>query len=366
MTVATGPAEDHEMTVRAITSVAAAGCLAAGLASSSAQDRPAPADTSCAAAYTSVARRIYEQAVDGPNLRASVRRIERSKAVASAVAAGDPAATRAALRPLLRADIVRIAIMRHGRVLADAGHAAALAPATGTIDDAGVPVGTFRLSVLDDAALARIIHGLTGARVVVRAGVTSRGISGTAYPSGPLSISLSTRDRCDSTASAIARVGKRLYRQERGSAQTAHVLAVVAHDPRFARAVATDDPVALRTQIIRFFRVPSLHVVRIRATTASGALVGDVGGPYVLAPASAPVRLHGATVGTVTLSIQDDAGYIKLIRRFTGARAILTTPAGQVPGSASAPGRADAVASFDATAFPADPLRISLLIRRPY
>jgi hypothetical protein len=259
------------------------------------------------------------------------------------------------------------------------------------IADGGVPVGTFRLSVFDDVGLAEILHGLTGAQVVVRAGdrpvastftavsarrrYTVSRLQGTAYPTGPLSISLYTSG-ATCGPNAVATVGERLYRQERTSAQTHRVLALVAHDPRFAHAVATHDPAALRTQIIRFFREPSLHVVRIRATTRSGALVGDVGGPHVLAPVSAPVREHGATVGTVTLSIQDDAGYIKLVHRFTGATAILTTAAGHVGGSALAPGplppsgtvilagRAYAVASFDATAFPAEPLTISLLIRR--
>lgn len=73
--------------------------------------------------------------------------------------------------------------------------------------------------------------------------------------------------------------------------------------------------------------------MRIRAVTAGGRLVNDVGGPYVLAPASAPVRSRGHVVGRVTLSIQDDTGYIKLTHRFTGAAVVLRTLAGEVPGS---------------------------------
>ena len=99
------------------------------------------------------------------------------------------------------------------------------------------------------------------------------------------------------------------------------------------------------------------HVVRIRATDAHGRLVNDVGGPFVLAPASAPVELHGRRVGTATLSIQDDTGYIKLMRRFTGAGVALYTAGGAVPGSTPLRGE---VFSFTATAFPSGPLRISL------
>jgi hypothetical protein len=380
---------------RSTLAVTVVGLLAAGLASSSAGDgspaeRPAPRACASSVAYASVARRVYRQAVDGPNLRDSIRRLERSRALADAVARDDPAATRTALRPLLRADVTRVVVTRGDRMLAAIGHAPSLAPAHGVIDDAaGTPVGAFRLSVLDDAGLAAIVHELTGAQVVLRtgsgvldttfpAGEETAGhpatlLRGTAFPSGPLSIALYTRAPCRSTASAIAAVGERLYRSERGGAQTAHVLVVVARDPRFIRAVATDDPSALRAQIIRFFRDPSLHVVRIRAVTANGTLVNDVGGPYVLAPASAPVRANGSVVGTVTLSIQDDTGYIKLMRRFTGAEAILRTPAGQVPGSSvslgplpdhgavTVGGRSCTVSSFAAKAFPSDPLRISLL-----
>jgi hypothetical protein len=113
----------------------------------------------------------------------------------------------------------------------------------------------------------------------------------------------------------------------------------------------------VRAEIVRFFGDPHLHVVRIRATDASGRLIDDVGGPYVLAPASAAVRLDGRRVGTVTLSIQDDTGYIKLMRRFTGAAVELRAANGPVPGSTRPRGH---VFSFAATAFPSGPLRISL------
>ena len=369
--------------VRSTLAVTVAGLFAAALASTAAHDAspaPRPVAVSCAATvdaeYASVARRVYEQAVDGPNARDSVRRLQRSPALAAAVARDDPTGTRAALHPLLRADITRIVVAHGRRVLAATGHAPALAPISGVLKDAaGRPVGRFRLSVFDDGGLASIVHGLTGATVALRAGdrlVASAGASvrgrsfvsrlrGTAFPSGPLAISLVTRppgrglcrtSASATTANAIAAVGKRLYEGERSSAQTRHVLAVVAGDPRFVRAVATDDPAAVRAQIIRFFRDPSLHVVRIRAVTAAGALVNDVGGPDVLAPVSAPLRSGGSVVGTVTLSVQDDAGYVKLVRRFTGARAVLGTPSAG----------ADVRSSFTATAFPATPLPISFVI----
>jgi hypothetical protein len=96
----------------------------------------------------------------------------------------------------------------------------------------------------------------------------------------------------------------------------------------------------------------------------------------VISPASAPVLLHGRRVGTVTLSIQDDTGYIKLMNRFTGADVVLGAPSGEIPGStlpvggAALPahgatdlhGQRYQVFSFNATAFPSGPLRVSLLV----
>jgi hypothetical protein len=290
-----------------------------------------------------IARRIYEQAAAGRVSAGAAARLERSPALAAAVARGDRAATVAALRPLMRAAIRRIVIRSGGRTLVSLGRAAAVAPVSGFVGG-----GRFTLSTTTDGALARMIEELTGSRV--RFG--RRGaLEATAFPSGAVHIRLSGgTPQC-----TVLDAGKRLLAAETAGPRTEQVLRIVGDDPAFAQAVATDDAAALRAQIVRFFQEPALHVVRIRATDASGRLVNDVGGPYVLAPASGPVRLDGRTVGTVTLSIQDDAGYIKLMNRFTGAAVQLRTPAGIVPGSQSAHGP-----SFSGTAFPAGPLRITL------
>ena len=394
---------------------------AAGTRTSGARAVAAPpgaaAAPPCAAAVSRtlghVAVRIYDQAAGGRNVASSVRRLSRSTALATAVARGRQRATRAALRPLLKSQIHRIVVTRGTRVLATVGRAPSLAPVHGSIRaPSGRVVGHYTMAVSNDAAIAGITHAVTGARVVVRAGgrtvagggaaiaaarlpdsgsVTIGGrpytvfsYRGTAFPRGTLRVwVLSPQGKaatCAPSAKAtaadtIGAVGERLFGTESRSGSSRRALAHAAADSRFVRAVAARDPAAMRAEVIRFFHVRRLHVVRVRAVTAAGRLVNDVGGPYVLAPASRTLRLHGRVVGRVTLSVQDDTGYIKLMHRFTGAEVLLRTASGQVPGSSLSPGpatipdrgpvtyrgRTYRAYSFTARAFPAGPLRISLL-----
>ncbi len=325
--------------------VALAGCSAVAA-------RPSPARSCTGDERLAIASRIYRQAAGGRVAAGAAARIARSPSLAAAVARDDPAATRAALAPLLRGQVKRIVVTQHGRRLVSLGRAASLAPVQGTI---GAGPARFTLSTMTDHGFAALVHELTGARVAIGPAGTGA-LDATAFPSGPLKIKLGGSAPCGAS-SAIVTAAHRLLRAERTSPRTRQVLRTVARDPRFVHAVVNHDPVALRAQIVRFFREPSLHVVRIRATDARGRLVNDVGGPYVLAPASMAVRSHGRRVGTVTLSIQDDAGYIKLLHRFTGAAVALRTPAGPVPGSEPLSGP---IFSFTASAFPSGPLQISL------
>jgi hypothetical protein len=319
-----------------------------------------------------IAMRVYDQAAGGQNVADATRRVAGSSGLAHAVARGDARATRAALRPLLKAQIHRIVVTRGARVLADVGTAPALAPVHGVIRDAaGAPVGRYTMAVNDRAAVVGIIHGLTGARVLVRGARRPPGgrhartsFAATAFPSGARRIWLvfgpSTRPCASSprqtVAQTIAAVGRRLYGVEAGGPSTRRALRHVAHDRRFLRAVAHDDPIGLRAAIVRFFRIHALHMVRVRATLPDGHLIGDVGGPLVLAPASTTLHdRRGRVLGRVTLSVQDDTGYAKLMHRFTGAGVVLRTRAG-------AQGRAGTV-TYRVGAFPTGALSVTLMIR---
>jgi hypothetical protein len=351
-----------------------AGCGGGGARVSNASNASTPipvAGGSCAqtvdATLQGVAARIYTQAASGRNVLSSRRRLARSASLAAAVKAGSPAATRAALRPLLKAQIHRIEIVSRGRVLARYGTSPALAPVHGTLAGGA---GRYTMAVATDAAIAGVTQAVTGEKVSITRGTVPGALHATAFPHGALSIALVRPAAAASTCGAdgastvtdtIGAVAERLLHAEAAGQATARVLRHVARDRGFQAAVAQDDPAALRRAIIRFFRTRWLHVVRIRATTASGRLVGDVGGPFVLAPASGAVRTPGGRLlGHVTLSLQDDTGFIKLVRRFTGAGVVLRTAGGVVPGSTPAP--TGSVFAFEATAFPSGPLHVTLHI----
>jgi hypothetical protein len=240
-------------------------------------------------------------------------------------------------------------------------------------------------AVAGDRSIAGTLATLTGAGVTVRAAgatmastaappVVARTLSlpATAFPHGALTVRLALPPVAPglcapgggaTRARTVEQVGRRLFASEAGGTRVRRVLAHVAHDPRFLRAVAARDPAALRAEIVRFFRDSALHVVRIRAWGADGRLIGDVGGPYVLAPAATALHRNGRTIGRVLLSVQDDTGYIKLLQRFTGATVVLRTAGRLVPGSGvPAPGPGVDRVTYAVGAFPSGPLQVTLAV----
>jgi len=219
----------------------------------------------------------------------------------------------------------------------------------------------------------------TAARIEARAALHRRGA---AIASPPALVAALTRPAprvcgrtaAETVADALGVVGERLVRAEATGPEADRALGLVAREPAFVRAVRRRDAKALRTAIVGFFRRRQLHIVRVRATTARGRLVNDVGGPFVLAPASRTIRDHGRAIGRVTLSVQDDTGFIKLMRRFTGAGVVLRLRGRIVPGSSTGPpavgshtmaatdGEQFATTAFTTRAFPTGRLRVALLV----
>jgi hypothetical protein len=118
------------------------------------------------------------------------------------------------------------------------------------------------------------------------------------------------------------------------------------------------------------------HIVRLRVAR-QGAVVADVGGPYIIAPVEGTLRYRGAVVGTYVLSVQDDLGYVGLEKRFIGLPLTLSSGHRNLPikGTLQKTGRQPLPArgrvtirhhgfevySFTATAFASAPLRVSIL-----
>ena len=73
------------------------------------------------------------------------------------------------------------------------------------------------------------------------------------------------------------------------------------------------------------------HIVRLRVTRG-GTVLADVGGPYIIAPVSGLLRVHGRTVARYVLSVQDDLGYVKLETRYIGFPLLLRRGAQRIPG----------------------------------
>jgi len=113
-----------------------------------------------------VARAVYA-AEEGSKVLTQIQRVESDPALSSAVAAGEPAATTAAVRALLNQHIVRLRVISRGRLLADVGGPFVLAPVTGVLRRHGREIGRFVLSIQDDEGFKRLAGRLAGVRVLM-------------------------------------------------------------------------------------------------------------------------------------------------------------------------------------------------------
>lgn len=381
------------------------GSTANAAATSTTSHTPACA-TGVASTLGTVAARVYHEAATGGNVAQAVHRVQSSTALAGAIGDGNAAAASAALRGLLAGQIVRVEVLRGGHVFAQAGSGSAIAPVHGLLPGTSA---TFVLSTQPDHAYLQVVHQVTGAQVLLLAGehslagtiggtlptgspaagpLTLAGESyqsftlpGAIYPSGALRIVLlvpTSGISCPGSPAqtrveTLGHVGERIYQEELHSPDVTATLHHMESSTVFQHAVAAGDATATRAAIIDFFG-QHIHVVRVRVTIGSKLLI-DEGGPFVLAPVHGTLRSGGRVVGHFTMAIQDDAGYLKLARLFTGAEVLMRTGSRQVmgtldPGPASVPdrgevayrGRTYQAYSFSGVAFPEGPLRISLLL----
>jgi len=179
-------------------------------------------------------------------------------------------------------------------------------------------------------------------------------------------------------ASSVGLVATRIYQRELASpGVSADQRQVETYAPLLS-ALARGDRAAVGKAVTSLV-YSGTHIVRLRVTRG-GAVLADVGGPYIIAPVGGVLRLRGRPVGDYELSVQDDLGYVKLASRFIGVPLVmysgnrplplegtLSTPAASIPldGPVRYRGKSYQVFSFTAKAFPSGRLRISLLVPAP-
>ncbi len=370
---------------------------------------------------SSVLRRVYQEGVSSERTASAHYLITSSAALRSAVERDSKSAARVAARALLATGhMTNLLVVRGTHTLVDVG-GPSVAPLRGTLTGAGgAPIAKYVASVWADSGLLTEGGGITQGLVALvadghsvggsptlgtgaladegalkRAGVDYRYTSFpiTAYPSGALRVYLlmpadTIAALCgpttqDTTVNTLQRVAELIYEGESARSAQIQVRRVQRNEP-LLRAVARREPEATRVAIDTLLNE---HIVRMRVSV-DGQLLSDVGGPYVLAPVSAPLRLGGRTIGELTLSIQDDEGYLRLARRLAGLDVLMyMNPSSARPqlvknslGPAPGPALATVPASgpfvyeerhfrvftVHAEAFPSGPLAIRVLVALPY
>jgi hypothetical protein len=363
-----------------------------------------------------VALRVYREGVSSERTASALSLVRHSVPLREAVERGDAQGARAAVRALVATGhMTNLQVLRGGQPLAAAGGPDALAPLHGTITGTtGAPIATFLASVWADKGFVSEADGITEGAVALRenghsiagsfalpAGalpaqgtLTERSVAyrytsfpAAVFPTGSLRVYLlrsvsSTTALCgaseqDTVVHTLSRVASMIYAAE-GGAHALTQVQRVQRDSALLQAVAAHDPAATRRAVVGVL-YDHTHVVRMRVLAADGSLLSDVGGPDVLAPVRAPLHLHGRTIGSVVLSIQDDLGYLLLTQRLAGldvvmrrgSRLVMSTlrpapPAVPAQGAFSYRGHDYRVFTLDAQAFPSGALRISVLIPIPY
>ena len=119
-------------------------------------------------------------------------------------------------------------------------------------------------------------------------------------------------------AAADATVTTDIYRNELAGTEVSFDLAQVTGAADLLGAVAGHDRAGTLKAVNRIVYHRHWHIVRLRALDASGHLLADVGGPYVIAPISGVLRSGGRVVGRFVMSVQDDIGVAKLETHFVG------------------------------------------------
>jgi hypothetical protein len=390
--------------IAALLVIGASGGRAAAPGCGAATDR-----TYLETAFT-VARQINTGEHIGNGVTRALHTIETDQVLIDAVAADDVAVVHSEVLALLfnHEHIVRLRVLRQGRVLDDLGGPLVLARNGGSLRLDGRAVGSFVMSVQDDAGYRKLVERLVGAHIVMRyrgrtvmsdiaaggrtlparGAVTLAGVrylvgsfSDARFPSGTLHIWLLfrappaslTRSSCGQVAANVfADVARRAYQESLDGPPVVPAESTLALDQALPQALAAAD-YSGAAKIVRGM-VTGGGFARLQVSVG-GRLIADAG---TRAPVIAPLHqaIHdasGGVVGTALFGVQNALGYTILARALTGVHVLVRTGRAQLAGSIAGPSSLPTsgpvryrgvryyVASFTGTAFPSSSIRIYVL-----
>ncbi len=114
---------------------------------------------------TTVAQGIYTAEIHSSEVRADISHITGSQALLSASASNNEAAVYAAVHGIVYTPhwhIVRLRVVKAGRVVADVGGPDVIAPVSGTLRWKGRTIGTYVMSVQDDVGYVKLVSRIIG------------------------------------------------------------------------------------------------------------------------------------------------------------------------------------------------------------
>lgn len=359
-----------------------------------------------------VARRLRDEEHFGPTVRRARASIESDAVLAAAVARGTAAAARREALVLLfnHEHIVRLRVIRAGRVVADVGGPFVLTPVYATLRRHGRVVGSVEFSVQDDMGYRLLTERLIGVRSVMRfhgatvmadvnlgsrplphAGtLTLRGVRYLVativtghFPTGTLEITLLipapaaalSRSSCAQVGADLLRnIVRRVYEEGIRGPAALGGREVVEGSRVLPAALASGHDAQVRASARRLLRAG--HLTGLEVLDASGRTVADVGiGAPALAPFVVVLRRHGAVVGEALVAVQTANGFVGVASYLTHTYVLVRGAGGQLAGRVSGPaavpasgrlrwrGRRYHSASFAATQFPAGDVTVFALAR---
>jgi len=133
------------------------------------------------------ARRIYDAELHGRESKADAIHVQQDQALLRALATGSLPAVRAAVHRIVYTPhwhIVRLRVLRGGKVLADVGGPHVIAPVDGVLRSAGHTLGTYVMSVQDDLGYMKLVTRFIGVPLDLYSGHSQ--IMGTLSPAPPV------------------------------------------------------------------------------------------------------------------------------------------------------------------------------------